>query len=257
MTKKLIKNSENNLPPPTPEKLTWHLGLSLFKNRVFKIRTTKGWGTGFLISNYDNGDLCAIATAYHVINVAHDWGEPIKLIHEGTGKEIYLKKEEDRAILLYPTKDLAVILFKLPNDLDLPQEPIEYVSAQNYLVPGVEVGWCGFPNVRDDKLCFFHGYVSCYLDQEGDYLIDGVAIHGVSGGPVFYIDNFTNKLTVAGVITQYIANRATGESLPGVSMITSIAPCEETIKNLKNLSEAKKEEKEQKTTEIKTLDEGN
>lgn len=239
-------------PPQLPaEKLAWQGALKLLQNRVFKIRSPQGHGTGFHIGNFgDNGRLYAIATAYHVLQAAHDWGEPIKIVHEETGKELLIK-ESDRAILTYPNKDLAVILFTPPPDFALPATQIDLIPTGNYLISGVDVAWCGFPAIKNDKLCFFHGYISCYLDPQGDYLIDGVAINGVSGGPVFYIDNQANKPKVAGVITAYIANRATGETLPGLSMITSIAPCEETIKSLANLNQARKEAEEQKITESK------
>jgi len=228
------------------EKLQWQGALRLLENRVFKIRSPRGHGTGFHIGNFGKDNrLCAVATAYHVVQAVHDWGEPVKIIHARTGKEILLK-ENDRAILTFANRDLAVILFTLPSDFILPNQPIELIPSKNYLFSGVDVAWCGFPAVKNDKLCFFHGYISCYLDQQGDYLIDGVAIHGVSGGPVFYIDNQTNMPKIAGVITQYIANRATGEVLPGVSMITSIAPFESTIKSLENLNQAKKEAEVQK-----------
>lgn len=247
--KKQIKKKEGAIQPPQlpVEKLAWQGALRLLQNRVFKIRSPHGHGTGFHIGNFGtDGRMGAIATAYHVVQSVHDWGEPIKIIHAQTGKEILIK-ENDRAIFTYPNKDLAVILFTLPNDIVLPSEQIDLIPIGNYLVSGVDVAWCGFPAIKSDTLCFFHGYISCHL--EGDYLIDGVAINGVSGGPVFYIDNQTNRPKIAGVITAYIANRVTGETLPGLSMITSIAPCEETIKKLRNLSEAKKEAQEQKTLE--------
>lgn len=250
---KLKKKEVAIQPPQLPvEKIAWQGALKLLQNRVFKIRSPQGHGTGFHIGNFGIDDrLYAIATAYHVVQSVHDWGDPIKVIHAETGKEILIK-ENDRAIFTYPNKDLAVIVFVPPNDFILPNNEIDRIPSGNYLISGVDVAWCGFPAIKNDKLCFFHGYISCYLDQQGDYLIDGVAINGVSGGPVFYIDNQTNTPKVAGVITAYIANRATGEILPGLSMITSIAPCEDTIRNLANLKQAKKEADEQKTTEPKT-----
>lgn len=253
--KQSVKKVEEQpvLPPQLPvSQLRWQGALKLLQNRVFKIRSPQGHGTGFHIGNFGNdGRLYAIATAYHVVQPVHDWGEPIKIVHAQTGREILLK-ENDRAILTYPNKDLAVILFTPPTDFTLPSNQIDLIPTGHYLNSGVDVAWCGFPAIKNDKLCFFHGYISCYLDQQGDYLIDGVAINGVSGGPVFYIDDQANMPKVAGVITAYIANRATGETLPGLSMITSIAPCEDTIKSLRNLSEAKKEAEEQKVTESKT-----
>lgn len=241
------KIKQVSLPAP---KLAWHGALMLIQNRVFKIKDPHGYGTGFHIGNFgDDGKLCAVATAYHVIQQAHDWGEPLKVIHVQTGREILLK-ESDRGIFTYANKDLAIILFNLPDDLKLPPNQIDLIPTNSYLYPGVDIAWCGFPNFRSDNLCFFHGYISCY-DTLGDYLIDGVVINGVSGGPVFYVDDHTNQPKVAGVITAYIPNRSGGNTLPGVGMITSVAPYEETIKSLQNLSQAKKEADEQKTEDQK------
>lgn len=231
-------------------KLTWQGALRLMQNRVFKIRSPHGHGTGFHIGNFGKkGELCAVATANHVIQAANDWGEPIKLIHADSGKEILLK-EKDRAILTYE-KDLAVIMFISPEDLKLPAQSIDILSKNEHLVPGVDIAWCGFPAMMKDQLCFFHGYVSCFLEKKDDYLIDGVAINGVSGGPAFFVDDKTNLPKIAGVITAYIVNRSNGESLPGVSMITSIAPFEKTIKDLQNLDQARKEAEGQ-NVQIKT-----
>lgn len=251
-TKQTTKNKKKTLIQTSKlpsEKMTWQGALRLLQNRVFKIRTPRGHGTGFHIGNFGSGNrLYAITTAYHVINQCDDWGEPLKVIHAQTGKEILIK-EKDRALFTYPNKDLAVILFVPPDDFSLPNNQIDRIPSGSSLVSGVDVAWCGFPAIKNDTLCFFHGHISCYLDQQGDYLIDGVAINGVSGGPVFYIDNKTNMPKVAGVITAYIANRATKETLPGLSMITSIAPCEDTIRNLMNINQAKKEAGEQKAGE--------
>lgn len=249
--KKIIKNRNEEVAIPVslpPEKLAWQAAMKLLQNRVFKIRSPQGHGTGFHIGNFGTGSrLCAVATAYHVIQMADDWDEPIRLEHAGTGKEILLK-ENERAIRTYINKDLAIILFILPDTLTLPTTSVELIPQGAYLVPGVDVAWCGFPAIKNDRLCFFHGYISCYLDQQGGYLVDGIAIHGVSGGPAFYVDNQSNSPKIAGVVTQYIANRTTGEALPGVSMITSIDPFEEAIKDLRNLNQAKKEVDEQKIT---------
>ncbi|MCW9054424.1 MAG: serine protease [Candidatus Pacebacteria bacterium] len=251
-TKKAVRKP---LQPQIPKKiaLTWQGALRLVNDRVVKLNTPRGHGTGFHIGNFGTNDnLCAIATAYHVVDGVHEWGEPIKVVHEATGEEILLK-EKDRAVFTYPKKDLAVMLFVKPKKFNLPKTQIELIPSGSYLVPGVDVAWCGYPGLMSGQLCFFHGFISCHIS--GDYLIDGVAINGVSGGPVFYIDANSNRPKIAGVITAYIPNRrSSGDSLPGVSMITSIAPCEDTIKSLRSLGEAKKEAAEQKKDEDKTKD---
>ena len=80
---------------------------------------------------------------------------------------------------------------------------------------------------KPQKLCFFSGRVSAYLAEENAYLVDGVAINGVSGGPAFHE---TGK--IIGLVTAYIVNRATGEALPGVSLIRSVASLRDAFKDM-------------------------
>lgn len=207
----------------------------MVKGRVFKIRSPRGHGTGFHVGTYGSG-LCAIATANHVIQSELDWNEPIKLVHFETGKEILLSSE-NRAIIPFRNSDMAMIVFPKPADLVVPEDEISFLQSEFFLNPGVSIGWCGFPAVRNEQLCFFHGYISCHLPSEERYLVDGVAINGVSGGPVFFIEN--NRPIIAGVISAYIPNRSVGDSLPGVSVVSWIRPeYENMVKSLRNLPSA-------------------
>jgi len=249
------ESSKKNKKLEMRRELTWQGALKKLRNRIFKIRSPRGHGTGFHIGNFGSGNkLCAIATAFHVVEEAVDWGGPIKVVHAETGKELLLKGG-DRAIFPYPKSDLAIIVFNPPLDLVLTSDKLEHLISTHHLVEGVDIAWCGFPGLRSDKLCFFHGYISSYLNQEEGYLVDGVAINGVSGGPVFFIDKEKNLPIIAGVITAYIANRATKDTLPGVSMVAPVSPYENTIKFLNNLSEATKEANEQvKEQKLENID---
>jgi len=205
------------------------------KNRtfIFKIITPNGYGTGFQI--FHNENLCGIATAYHVIDHAHEWQEPIKLLHFGSQETIFLK-ENERVIYAYPNKDLAFIIFnkgKLPLSLDVP----DLVPSDKYLKPGAAMGWCGFPNVQPQELCFFSGHVSCYLEKDESYLVDGVAINGVSGGPAF-----ADFGTIIGVVTAYMPNLSRGQALPGLCVVRSVAQYQETLKHIKTLTEAEEKQ---------------
>lgn len=229
--------------------IEWHDALKQITNRIFKIRTRTGYGTGFQIGKFGAG-LCAVATALHVVDESHDWDEQIKLIHFETKKEFTIEKK-DRVIFPYHKSDLAIIVFVPPNDLKVPAEQLEFLNSTHHLSNGVEIGWCGFPAIASDKLCFFHGYTSCYLNSKEGYLVDGVAINGVSGGPVFYINKNKNIPSVVGVITAYMANRATRDTLPGVSIVAPVSPYEDTIKFLKTLEAAQEAEKQVKEKELK------
>jgi len=225
--------------------MPWYMALNLIKPYVFKISTPRGSGTGFQISYYKNRKLCGIATAYHVIKNAAEWGEPIKIVHYESGKSIMLK-ENNRVIIPYPKKDLAFIVFNHKEDIPIKLDAPELIGSRIILKQGVQIGWCGFPAVAPENLCFFNGYTSCYLEAENYYLVDGVAINGVSGGPAFYIFPRTNQLKICGVISAYIPNRIAGETLPGLCVVTSVESYQETLKNLKSLDEAEEEVEKQK-----------
>src|SRR5262249_62208479 len=130
-----------------------------------------------------HSSLCVVATASHVLSHAHYWEEPIRLHHHATGQTLVLKPDK-RAIDVNEKTDTSAILFEA-GDLSLPSEVLELTKKDHYLKPGVEVGWLGYPAVAGANLCFFSGHISAYIESESAYLVDGVAINGVSGGPAF------------------------------------------------------------------------
>lgn len=219
--------------------MQWYIVHKIIRRRIFKIRSPRGHGTGFHIGSFGkNGSLAAIATARHVIESEHEWGEPIKVLHEESGKEVLLKVT-DRAIFTFPPSDTAIIVFQKPTDLDLPKEEVPYFRNDKSIFPGVDISWCGFPSVQPDKPCFFHGYISCNLEKSG-YLVDGVVINGVSGGPVFFIDG--NDPILFGVISAYKPNHHAAGPLPGLGVISSIPDeYEKEITSLRNFTKAAEE----------------
>jgi len=226
--------------------MSWFEALDNIKPYIFKIATPNGTGTGFQISYSPIQQLCGIATAYHVIAHAFEWEEPIKVTLHETNQYLVLKPTPDsRIIIPYPEKDLAFILFD-KQGLNLNTNTPNLVPPQSSLKPGVEIGWCGFPSVAPNELCFFAGYTSCWLANDQAYLVDGVAINGVSGGPAFFV-NETNQPMICGVISAYISNKATGETLPGLSVVRSVEPYQPMLENLKSLDQAEQIVEEQKT----------
>ncbi len=215
----------------------WAKAIEQLEAYMFKILTPRGTGSGFLISK--SGKIFGIATALHVIEHEYEWEEPIKIFHYSTKKQKILLKQ-DRVIFTHPNEDLAFILF--PNEnMELPDEMLTRIPFDKYIRQGIQMGWCGFPAVASDTLCFFTGHVSAYLEKIGSYLVDGVAINGVSGGPAFTIREGAPRL--CGVVSAYIPNRVTGESLPGVCVIRDVAPYQETLNQLSSLEKAAEEAK--------------
>ena len=205
---------------------------------VFSISTQEGSGTGWLVSLSKVSTLCAVATAAHVVNHAHEWNLPIRLGHAKTGKNILLKSES-RAIILGEGLDTAAIVFKY-GDLDLPTQTLTLIEQGHHMKQGVEIGWLGFPAITRSGLCFFSGRVSNYIEGDNYYLIDGVAINGVSGGPAFRCGYENSELI--GVVSAYMPNRVTGETLPGVAVVQDVTQFYGITQGFKTVDEAKSDE---------------
>ncbi len=132
--------------------------------------------------------------------------------------------------------DTAAIVFG-ETDLPLPTDPIEMIPDGNRLKVGNEIGWLGFPAVSPFDMCFFSGRVSAWQEQNRTYLVDGVAINGVSGGPTLSLFP-DNKLVLIGVVSAYIPNRVTGETLPGLSRVQDVNQFQELVKEFQSLDDA-------------------
>jgi len=121
-------------------------------------------------------------------------------------------KESDRVIFTNWETDSAVILIPKP-DFPFPEKIIDLFPTTDVIKLGSEVGWLGFPSIEPFTLCFFAGCISAR--RNNTYLIDGVSINGVSGGPVLYVPDATN-IQIIGIISFYRANRLPGDTLPGL-----------------------------------------
>src|SRR4030042_7088395 len=169
---------------------------------IVKIETPANSGTGFLLSYNVDHSWCGVATALHVVSDADAWQQPIKIHNYNFSKTAFLTANQ-RVIFTDYATDSAVVFFEssqleLPNDL-IPLRPID-----TRLNIGVEVAWLGYPAIEAWTLCFFSGTVSARRDDLKAYLIDGVAINGVSGGPVIN-STATDGVHFVGVLTAYRA----------------------------------------------------
>ena len=125
-------------------------------------------------------------------------------------------KESDRVIWYDEGKDSTVVLVST-GQVIITFQRILYHSSQLSDDMGVEVGWLGYPAIAQHTLSFFSGNVSAWQEYRNAYLIDGVAINGVSGGPVLF-STTADGVQIVGSISAYRASRAAGESLPGLSL---------------------------------------
>ncbi len=218
--------------------MEWHQAVDLIRPHVVRIYTPQGSGTGFLVSRSDDGSVYGIATAAHVVSQAHYWEQPIRL-QPAIGGEVVLLRSGDRAIVIDESRDTAVILLNNPA-LGLPAQPSPLMDEGYFLKVGNPIGWLGFPAIQGANLCFFTGTVSAYGEASHAYFVDGVAINGVSGGPAFTADDGGPR--IIGLVSAYVPNRATGETLPGLGIVRDVTHFHELIGQLKSVDEAKAKE---------------
>jgi hypothetical protein len=221
--------------------MKWDIAAKKVTPYIFKIETPTGSGTGFLCLYNDRKTLIGIATALHVVEYANTWKQPIRLIHHESREIIFLKESEYIIFADWKT-DSAVILIMKPN-FELPSQCVELLPIESPLILASTVGWLGFPAIEPYTLCFFSGSISAWQETRRAYLIDGVAINGVSGGPVFYIRNQRN-LQIVGIVSEYKANRITGATLPGLLVAQDVSHFHGVINKIQTLDEGHKKKKE-------------
>lgn len=221
--------------------MSWHSAYEQVIPYVVRVETMNGFGTGFLFAYNKAHSVAALATASHVVQAAYEWRQPIKLWHPKSKETIYLESG-DRVIWTDSAHDAATILIA-GDALALPAEVLPLLVANKYKKVGVEVGWVGFPHLSPQAICFFSGRVSSRNSAQAYYLIDGVAINGVSGGPVFSDQN-ANPPQLIGVVSAYMANRRPGETLPGLLHVQDLTAFHDHIQKIKDMEDAREKELE-------------
>jgi len=225
--------------------------LEIVEPYVVRISTPSGIGTGFLFAQSKDSSIVGIATAAHVVSHAHIWEQPLRIQHYKSGKTLMLRYPE-RAILLQEEIDTGAIVFNR-KDIPFPNSEPQLSPEGKYLAITAEIGWIGFPAVSPNDLCFFSGRISAWIESQSAYLVDGVAINGVSGGPAFWPAN-ASITHIIGVVSAYAPNRAMGETLPGLSIIRHVRQFQSLIKTFRSMDEAKKKESAQSSSLGHTLE---
>ena len=217
--------------------MSWDKAIKIVEPHVVKIETPNGHGTGFLaFYNFDR-EWCGIATAAHVVSHADEWQEPIRIRNEASTTPKFLKADE-RVIYVDYSNDSAVVLF-LKGELQLPESAITLLPMDEPCGIGSDIGWLGYPAIEPSTLCFFSGTVSARQTAKKAYLVDGVAIHGVSGGPVFHcVDPDAERVTIIGCVSAYHANRVTGEALPGLLKAQDVSHFHAIAGHIRSIDEA-------------------
>jgi Trypsin-like peptidase domain len=213
----------------------WDSVIQKARPHLVKIATPSGFGTGFLCM-FSTSGLCGIATAHHVVSDAEEWQQPIRVHSHDFASNVFLK-ESDRVIFSDPNTDSAVVLFA-PQDLKFPETTIPLRPIDSPLSLGAEVGWLGYPHLEATTLCFFSGFISARRHDRRAYLVDGVAINGVSGGPVLYSSQ-ADGVQFVGIVTAYRANRLQGDALPGLLVAQDVSHFQQVIGYMKSIEDAK------------------
>lgn len=213
---------------------TWQQAVEAIAPYVIRISTPDHAGSGVLFAFGAGGGILGFATAAHVLAHAHLWQQPIRIEHVATGWERLVQFNERAMVFDDDTDTAAVVLLR--DGAPFPTELLTMTPEGMNIRVGVEVGWVGYPGVTParDQLCFFSGRISAWLDAKHAYLVDGVAISGVSGGPAFFVGSHGQPVLL-GVMSAYLPNKTTGTPLPGLSLVQHIGQLEKVVQDLGKL----------------------
>ena len=201
------------------------------------IETPKSAGTGFLFALNESKSVVAFATAAHVVQYADAWKLPIKLRHHVSEEEIFVP-DSKRFIEIDQKRDSASIIIANPGAY-LPEDPLKMVEPNEFWKMGVQVAWVGYPSIAYPNLCLFTGSIAAFVQEDDSYLIDGVAINGVSGGPVF-TSLPDNQIEVLGTISAYMPNRQYGDALPGLLQAHDVTAHQKIVRAIRSVDDARK-----------------
>ena len=213
----MVKRSAKTTAPER----SWAELLPKIEPLVYQVHAGKALGTAFAVSvsgPADGGHHTMFATAWHVVKDVVQTADPLELIRQdGTP----LSKLTTGPVAVYPVGppecDTALICAPTREPLVDPSALLA-IPLETMLPRGADVGWLGFPGLAYPELCFFRGVVSGYSERPPIYLIDGVAINGVSGGPAF---DRTGLLI--GLVSAYVPNQLDERrTLPGLMILTPL-----------------------------------
>jgi hypothetical protein len=119
--------------------MDWDAVVEFVTPYIFQIHTPEANGTGFLFLYNDEKTLCGIATALHVVDHAHAWQQPIRIVHHASGRSVFLN-ETERIIMPHGESDSAALLFDKP-EFQLPESLIELLPLDTPLKIGTDVCW--------------------------------------------------------------------------------------------------------------------
>ena len=210
MTKE--KATKENWP-----EMPWDRVVDLAERIVFQIRAGDSRGTCFAISigkqPKSPSTHYMFATAWHVVENAADSSLTMSML-SANGKISFEAKGGFYQIIQLESEvfDTALIYLRTSEEI-LPQgHLLPMLDWDREMPKGTEIGWVGFPVIGGGEFCFFKGTISGHVKSPPTYLVDGVAINGVSGGPAL-----DNRAHIIGLVSSYMPNQLNEYiTLPGL-----------------------------------------
>lgn len=204
-------------------KMPWEKVVDRVERIVFRLLAGDSAGTCFAVSIGRLPETKSIhymfATAWHVVKDIAGSDQPIYMV-AADGKTVCEAKAGCYAIFPLGSEvfDTALIMVKSPENIVSQNELLPIFGPEAQMPRGMEIGIVGFPGIVGSEFCFFKGTVSGYLNRPPSYLVDGVAISGVSGGPAF-----DNRTQIIGLVSSYIPNQVDHyTTLPGLLTLIPI-----------------------------------
>ena len=160
------------------------------------------------------------ATAWHVIEKLTRTNRPIKLVTADKSKAYEIMPDSYTIYREGPKEfDTGIIEVSSERALVFEKDLLPMLDFEELLPRGSEVAAVGFPGLADEEFCFFRGVISGYSKKPPAYLVDGVVLNGVSGGPA--IDR---QARIIGLVSSYLPNRVDrNTTLPGLTTLIPIS----------------------------------
>ncbi len=201
--------------------------------RIVVMKDGRDWssGTGYLVGTLRQSLRGVITTAAHVLPFSDRTLQPglqIRLEKYDTNSQLngtvtfstdpHIDPDGFTANLdKAPGADVAILVAPRIGDDGNP-----FIQSGDLTVPPVtdragpdiatRIAWSGFPGLLENPavfgrphLCYFEGVVAAWAQHLGRHymVVDGHAMPGVSGGPVWFYHDELKEVRVAGIVSKY------------------------------------------------------